>query len=130
MPKRILNKFAPRWIIFCCDLILITGIFLFSYFLVRRFLFDLPHVIDFLPILAINMLIYIACVFVFPIYKGIIRFSEINDIIRIVKFAGLQFALWLTIYFTVNHNYFVKTVPLSLLFIRCDIRPGIVQVTC
>ncbi len=118
MPKRILNKFAPRWIIFCCDLILITGIFLFSYFLVRRFLFDLPHVIDFLPILAINMLIYIVCVFVFPIYKGIIRFSEINDIIRIVKFAGLQFAMWLAIYFTVNHDFIVKIVPLSLLFIN------------
>ena len=98
MPKRILNKFAPRWIIFSCDLVLITSIFLFSYFLVRHFLLDLPHVIDFLPVLLINAAIFIICIRVFPIYKGIIRYSEINDIIRIVKFAVLQFACWVAIY--------------------------------
>ena len=118
MPKRILNKFAPRWIIFCCDLILITGIFLFSYFLVRHFLLDLPHVINFVPVLLINSLIFIVCISVFPIYKGIIRYSEINDIIRIVKFAGLHFAIWVAIYFTVTHELIVKTVPLTLLIIN------------
>ncbi len=118
MPKRILNKFAPRWIIFSCDLLLITGIFLFSYFLVRHFLFELPHVIDFLPVLLINAAIFIICIRVFPIYKGIIRYSEINDIIRIVKFAVLQFACWLAFYFIVSHNIIAKTVPLSLLFIN------------
>ena len=118
MPKRILSKFAPRWIIFSCDLLLITGIFLFSYFLVRHFLFDLPHVIKFLPVLLINATIFIICIMFFPIYKGIIRYSEINDIIRIVKFAVLQFVCWLVIYFALenNNNVIEKTVPLSLLF--------------
>ncbi len=118
MPKRILNKFAPRWIIFICDLALITGIFLFSYFLVRHFLVDLPHVINFVPVLSINALVFLSCIFVFPIYKGIIRYSEINDIFRIVKFAVLQFAIWLVIYFTVTNEVIEKTVPLSLLFIN------------
>ena len=118
MPKRLLNKFAPRWIIFCCDFIIISGIFLFSYFLVRRFLFDLPHFIDFLPDLFINALIFIFCIFVFPIYKGIIRFSEINDILRIIKFACLQFGLWLALYFASDNGLIVKTVPLSLLIIN------------
>lgn len=118
MPKRILNKFAPRWIIFSCDLFLITGIFLFSYFLLRHLLLDLPHVIDFLPVLLINAGIFLVCVAVFPIYKGIIRYSEINDIIRIVKFAVLQFAIWLGIYIFFNVGIVAKTLPLSLLFIN------------
>ncbi|MEP7164085.1 MAG: nucleoside-diphosphate sugar epimerase/dehydratase [Ferruginibacter sp.] len=118
MARRILNKFAPRWIIFSCDLLLITGIFLFSYFLVRHFLLDLPHVIDFLPVLLINAAVFIICVSVFPIYKGIIRYSEINDIIRIVKFAVLQFTCWVAIYFTVHADIITRTVPLSVLFIN------------
>ena len=118
MPKRILNKFAPRWIIFSCDLILITGIFLFSYFLVRHFLVDLPHVIDFTPALFINAAIFIICIRVFPIYKGIIRYSEINDIIRIVKFAVMQFICWVTVYLTVSNDFIAKTIPLSMLFIN------------
>jgi len=118
MAKRILNKFAPRWIIFSCDLLLITGIFLFSYFLVRHFLLDLPHVLNFAPVLFINAAIFIGCILVFPIYKGIIRYSEINDIIRIVKFAVLQFAIWVAIYFTVTNELIVRTVPLSLLFVN------------
>lgn len=55
---------------------------------------------------------------VFPIYKGIIRYSEINDIIRIVKFAVLQFAIWLGIYTFFNVGIVAKTLPLSLLFIN------------
>ena len=118
MPNRILNKFAPRWIIFCCDLILITGIFLFSYFLLRHLLLDLPHVIDFVPALLLNGAFFLVCIAFFPIYKGIIRYSEINDIIRIVKFSVLHFAIWLTVHFTINSGVIVKTVPLSLLFIN------------
>jgi len=118
MPNRILNKFAPRWIIFCCDLILITGILMFSYFLVRHFLLDLPHFIKIFPLLIINIAIFVVCVSVFPIYKGIIRYSEINDIIRIVKFAVLQFSIWLIIYFTVGNDFLNNTLQLSLLFVN------------
>ena len=118
MPKRILNKFAPRWIIFCCDLVLISAIFLFSFFLVRHFLLDLPHVITFLPLLLINAVIFIASIIVFPIYRGIIRYSEMNDIIRIVKFAVLHFVLWVAVYLTVNNELIASSVPLSLLFVN------------
>lgn len=118
MPNRILNKFAPRWIIFCCDLILITGIFMFSYFLVRHLLLDLPHFIKIFPLLVINSGIFIACIMVFPIYKGIIRYSEINDIFRIVKFAGLQFFIWLVIYLVADKGLFNNTLQMSLLIVN------------
>lgn len=112
------NKYAPRWIIFCCDLVLITISFLFSFLLVRHLLVDLPGVIKFLPAVYINVAVYILCVLFFPIYRGIIRYSEINDIIRIIKFASLQFFLWLIIYSIDTGSIITGYLPIPLLIIN------------
>ncbi len=112
------TKYAPRWIIFICDLILITTSFLFSFFLIRHLLIDVPGILGFLPAILINMVVYLICVFVFPIYKGIIRYSEINDIFRIIKFASLQFALWLGIYAVDANAIATSSVPVALLIIN------------
>lgn len=112
------NKYAPRWIIFCCDLALITISFLFSFLLVRHLLVDLPGVIKFLPAVYTNVVVYVLCVFFFPIYRGIIRYSEINDIIRIIKFASLQFILWLIIYSIDTGSIVTGYLPIPLLIIN------------
>ena len=112
------NKFAPRWIIFCCDLVLITLSFLFSFFLIRHLLVDLPSVIEFIPAVFINTLVYLVCVLFFPIYRGIIRYSEINDIKRIIKFASLQFVLWVCIYLIDLNSLVTGFVPIPLLIIN------------
>jgi len=91
------NKYAPRWIIFCFDLILVTSAFIFSYFLRHLFL-DIKGLTAIVSAVLLNTLIFGICVLFFPIYKGIIRYSEINDIFRIVKFASLQLVLWLAIF--------------------------------
>ena len=91
------NKYAPRWIIFCFDLILVTSAFIFSYFLRHLFL-DIKGLTAIVPAVLLNTLIFGICVLFFPIYKGIIRYSEINDIFRIVKFASLQLVLWLAVF--------------------------------
>ena len=91
------NKYAPRWIIFCFDLILVTSAFIFSYFLRHLFL-DIKGLTAIVPAALLNILIFGICVLFFPIYKGIIRYSEINDIFRIVKFASLQLVLWLAVF--------------------------------
>jgi FlaA1/EpsC-like NDP-sugar epimerase len=112
------NKYAPRWIIFCCDLVLITISFLFSFLLVRHLLVDLPGVVKFLPAVYINFAVYILCVSFFPIYRGIIRYSEINDIIRIIKFASLQFILWLGIYAIDTGSIVTGFLPVPLLIMN------------
>lgn len=112
------TKYAPRWIIFTCDLVLISISFLFSFFLVRHLLIDIPGVVKFVPALLINIGVYAICVLFFPIYKGIIRYSEINDIIRIVKFASLQFALWLVIYSIDASSIVTGFLPVPLLIIN------------
>jgi FlaA1/EpsC-like NDP-sugar epimerase len=91
------NKYAPRWIIFCFDLILVTSAFIFSYFL-RHLFIDIKGLTAIVPAALLNTLIFGICVLIFPIYKGIIRYSEINDIFRIVKFASLQLVLWLAVF--------------------------------
>ena len=112
------NKYAPRWIIFSCDLVLITISFLFSFFLIRHLLVDLPGVIKFLPAVYINVLVYGLCVMFFPIYRGIIRYSEINDIIRIIKFASLQFLVWIIIYAVDTNSIVTGYLPIPLLIIN------------
>jgi FlaA1/EpsC-like NDP-sugar epimerase len=112
------NKYAPRWIIFCCDMALMTIAFLFSFFLVRHLLVDLPGVIMFLPSVFINLAVFVVCVLFFPIYKGIIRYSELSDIIRIIKFASLQFVLWLTIYSFDSRSIVTGYLPLPLLIMN------------
>lgn len=112
------NKFAPRWIIFSCDLVLITISFLFSFFLIRHLLLDLPSVMKFIPAIFINVAIYVVCILFFPIYRGIIRYSEINDILRIIKFATLQFALWIAIFLIDSDSLVTGFVPIPLLIIN------------
>jgi FlaA1/EpsC-like NDP-sugar epimerase len=112
------NKYAPRWIIFCCDLVLMTIAFLFSFLLVRHLLLDLPGVIKFLPAVFINVAVFGVCVLFFPIYKGIIRYSEMNDMIRIIKLASLQFVLWVTIYSFDKNSIVTGYLPLPLLIMN------------
>ncbi len=58
------------------------------------------------------------CVLFFPIYRGIIRYSEINDIFRIIKFASLQFGIWLCIYLIDSNSLVSELVPIPLLIIN------------
>ncbi|MEO8822515.1 MAG: nucleoside-diphosphate sugar epimerase/dehydratase [Ginsengibacter sp.] len=111
------NKYAPRWIIFCCDLILVTSAFLLSYFLRHLFL-DIRGLSAIVPAVLINVLIFGICVLFFPLYKGIIRYSEINDIFRIIKFAGLQLALWFAIFSLDTHSVITGSFHLPFLIIN------------
>ncbi len=112
------KKFAPRWIIFCCDLFLITIAFIFSFFLIRYVLFDLYSINKLVPAIFVNASLFLVCVLVFPIYKGIIRYSEINDIFRIIKFATLQFLLWMCIYAIDKDALITSSVRIPLLIIN------------
>jgi len=95
-----------------------TVAFLFSFLLVRHLLLDLPGVIRFLPAVLINIGIFAICILFFPIYKGIIRYSEINDIIRIIKFSALQLVLWLVVYSFDSRSIVTGSLPIPLLIIN------------
>ncbi len=118
MPKRYLKNFAPRWIIFCCDIILISISFVLSFFLIHHLSLGLQDVTSFLPSLAANLIIGTICIAVLAIYKGIIRYSEIKDIVRIIKFAFLQFGLWTIIFIAFPNNDITVPITAPLLLIN------------
>ena len=66
----------------------------------------------------LNLAIYGVCTLIFPIYKGIIRYSEITDIFRIIRFATLQFAIWMAIYLVDTNSIVTGYVPIPLLIIN------------
>lgn len=118
MHKRFLTNFAPRWIIFCFDILLISIAFVFSFFLVQRFSVNVSDFYKLLPGLVINLVIGVICIAVFAIYKGIIRYSEIKDIVRIIKFAFLQFSFWAAIYLVDTNNVLSTNVSIPFILIN------------
>ncbi|MEP6617613.1 MAG: nucleoside-diphosphate sugar epimerase/dehydratase, partial [Ginsengibacter sp.] len=118
MPNLLFKNLAPRWIIFCCDLALIVSSFVCSFFLARYFLLDKPLISDFFPQILTHIGISIACILVFAIYSGIIRYSETKDIVRIIKFGFLQFGLWLPIILLFPSHLLTKNVSVGLLLIN------------
>ncbi|MEP7109909.1 MAG: nucleoside-diphosphate sugar epimerase/dehydratase [Ferruginibacter sp.] len=118
MAIRFLKNFAPRWIVFCCDMVLISASFIFSFILVNHLSVDLADLVVFLPGLIINIFISMICMVIFTIYKGIIRYSEIRDIVRIIKFALLQLVIWTTISTADVDNFVSAKVSISLLLVN------------
>ncbi len=112
------KNFAPRWIIFCCDIVLISFSFIFSFFLFNHVLINFHQLGYFYPILFTNLLISIICIAVFSIYKGIIRYSEIRDIVRIIKFAFLQFSIWMLVSFIDNNKIVSSNISIGLLVVN------------
>ena len=118
MQKRIIQNFAPRWIIFCFDIVWISLSLFFSFFLTKYFSINIKDVFQFVPALIANLLIGTTCIFILAIYKGIIRYSEIKDIVRIIKFAFLQFGLWMIVFFADTKKTVTSQVNIPLLLIN------------
>jgi FlaA1/EpsC-like NDP-sugar epimerase len=118
MSTLFLKNFAPRWIIFCCDIILISVSFTFSFFLNEHLSVHLRDIFNFIPGLLTNLLVSVICIAVFSIYKGIIRYSEVKDIIRIIKFSFLQFAIWVLISWSDSNHIVSGKISIPMLVIN------------
>ncbi len=113
MRKRYLENFAPRWIIFCFDIIIITGSFSISFYIINHLSVNLRQIQNFLPGLLINIAVGIVAIITLGIYKGIIRYSETKDIIRIFNFGILQLGIWLVIFYA--WSKYLVSLPLLLI---------------
>ena len=118
MTKRYLKNFAPRWIIFFLDILLVSCSFVGSFFLINHYTITLPYLVSFIPSLVINLFISSICMVVFAIYKGIIRYSEIKDIVRIIKFAFLQFSFWMLVLLTDSQSKVIGNITPQILVIN------------
>ena len=118
MNYRIFKNFAPRWIIFCLDLTIISLSFVFSFFLIDQYTVELKDFYVLVPGLICNLIISIIGMLVFATYKGIIRYSEIMDIVRVIKFALLQFAIWTLVYFSGLSNFATNEISYVSLIVN------------
>lgn len=114
MSRRYLESFAPRWIIFCCDIALISLSFVLAFLLINHLSVNRLSLYAVFPSLVLNFVIGTVCIITMSIYKGIIRYSEIKDIVRIIKFAFLQFGIWATISVLLGH----RTVATNMISIQ------------
>jgi FlaA1/EpsC-like NDP-sugar epimerase len=121
MPKRLLKNFAPRWIIFCFDIVTVSISLIFSFFIINHFNTNSTGLLQFLPGLVTNLFISSVCIFFLAIYKGIIRYSEIKDIVRIIKFAFLQFGLWMVVFAADTHKVLTRQISIPLLLINLSV---------
>jgi len=78
----------------------------------------MPDITRFIPGMLLNVVIGTICIASLSIYKGIIRYSEIKDIIRIIKFAFLQFGLWSFVYLLNLSEVIARTITVPLLLIN------------
>lgn len=118
MPSLVSKKLTPHWIIFCFDISIISASLFLSFIIDFHFSVSISDLEHFLPALITNVVIGIICFSIFTIYKGIIRYSEIRDIVRIIKFAILQFACWMLIFILDRNKIFAADVSIDLLVIN------------
>jgi FlaA1/EpsC-like NDP-sugar epimerase len=107
----------PRWVIIVIDLSLIFISISLAFLL--RFNFHLSEVVRFNPIpgITITLLVSLVSTLITKSYAGIVRYTGIQDGIRIIRTeilsAALLFLINLIYYYNVGHN----AIPYSVLFI-------------
>jgi FlaA1/EpsC-like NDP-sugar epimerase len=89
-----------------------------SFLLIHHLSVGLPDITNFLPAFIINLGIGAGCITGFSIYKGIIRYSEIKDIVRIIKFALAQMVLWFVLYLLTERTDFQLGVKPAMIVVN------------
>ncbi len=110
----------PRWVIIVIDLVIIAVSTLLGYLL--RFNFEWTDVIRYdLPLgIAIQVAVSLLAIYVTGSYRGIVRYSGIQDSVRIIYMLGLSFVLSIFInlaayYITQNNIIPYSVVLISIL---------------
>jgi FlaA1/EpsC-like NDP-sugar epimerase len=116
---RILNRLTilPRWVIILIDLSLIF--FSVSLALFLRFNFSVKEVLNFNPALGIFLTLTVSLfsTLVTKSYAGIVRYTGIQDGIRIIRTEILSGAILLFINLIYYYNFKHNILPYSVIFI-------------
>jgi FlaA1/EpsC-like NDP-sugar epimerase len=110
-------RILPRWIIILID-ISILAISTFSGFLLR-FNFHWEEISQFLPFTAIgtNVLCGLVALMITKSYAGIVRYTGIQDGIRIFYTSALNLVLAVMVNLLYYYNYAKNLIPFSVLLI-------------
>ncbi|QNL51606.1 polysaccharide biosynthesis protein [Olivibacter sp. SDN3] len=77
------NRVLPRWIIFLIDLVLASWSFVLAYFISENF--EFPHILrgHFFVYTNLYVVLCIPVFFLFKVHTGLIRYSNMRDMLRI-----------------------------------------------
>ena len=102
------------FILFGIDIFLLVSSWFTSYFI--RFDFDIPEKFtdEMIAILPAAIFIKIACFYFFNVYRGMWRFTGVNDLLDIIKAVTLS-TLLIIVWVVLVYRY--KNVPRSVVFI-------------
>lgn len=81
--RRIFNRHTPRWIVFNVDLAVVAASFVFSYSIIRNLQFETFTLNELLMPLMLMLLLKALAIVVTKSYKGIVKYTSIQDATRI-----------------------------------------------
>lgn len=81
--RRIFSRHTPRWIVFNIDLMVVAFSFVFSYSIIRNLSFETFTVNELLVPLMMMLLLKALAIIVTKSYKGIVKYTSIQDATRI-----------------------------------------------
>ncbi|MFZ4057676.1 MAG: polysaccharide biosynthesis protein [Ferruginibacter sp.] len=116
------HKLAPRWIIFFIDLILVMLAFVFAFSLrqiITQEPFNLAFVDKLIASSLTNLMISIVGMVVFQSYSGIIRYTEIKDIKKVILFASFQLVFWFIVLATDHGDTLSPLVSKPTVILNC-----------
>ncbi|MFC0317916.1 MULTISPECIES: polysaccharide biosynthesis protein [Olivibacter] len=100
------NKVLPRWIIFLIDLVLASWSFVLAYFISEEFKF--PEILrgHFFIYTNLYVVICIPIFFLFKVHVGLIRYSNMRDMLRIFTAMLAASTLYTVVILTLVEPYF------------------------
>lgn len=117
--KRIRNlSILPRWVIFLLDIIISAICFLSSYLIRAEFDFNIFNQSQILMNLLILIGFNIALFSLFRVYAGIIRFTGLQDTLRIMAVVFFANAGYFVLDLLLQQWYSYRIVPVSVLIIN------------
>ena len=118
MSISLFKNLAPRWIIFCIEQTLICGSFLLSVFIINHLELTVFKLFAFKGAFLINTTIALVFSVYYKTYWGIIRYSEIRDIQRVVYFSTCTTMVWIILTLIWGHVKYFKVISYGLLVIN------------
>ncbi|MDO6429400.1 nucleoside-diphosphate sugar epimerase/dehydratase [Flavitalea sp. BT771] len=121
MRTKLLRTIAPRWIIFSIEQMLIFLSFVLSVFTIKHLQLNIHLLLSFKGALMVNMTMSCGFAFYFKTYCGIIRYSEIKDILRVIVFALSHLTAWVVLLLIWANMRFFKVISPAFLFVNLSV---------
>ena len=119
MRNQLLKELTPRWILFLIETFFLVFAFWSAIYLSNRLSISLSTLWIYKYAFLVNAIIGIIGMFAFHTFSGIVRFSGIRDITRVVGFSLFQLFSWLIITTLTSSLGVFEQVRLELLLINC-----------